>query len=82
MTSLGEAARWRKFVGVLDVEVPEPDGDDLAGFVGGDWARLVASTGEFLALEANPGVDLARGVLGPWPSLGRRIGDSHMGGGC
>lgn len=79
MAGLGQAAGWREFFVVLDVEVPEADRNHFAGFVGGDWAGLVASAGKSLALEADPSMDVTRGVLGPWTCLGRRVGHGHMG---
>lgn len=79
MAGLGQPAGWRELLVVLDVEVPEADGNHFASFVGGNWTGFVASAGECLALEADPSMDGARGVLGPWTCLGRRVGDGHMG---
>jgi len=38
----GALVRWELLV-VLDLKVPEANRDDLAGFVGSDWALLVAA---------------------------------------
>ena len=37
------------------------------------------TAGELLALVTNPGMDGSGGVLGPRTSLGRGVGDGHMG---
>lgn len=79
MARLGQALGWGELLVVLDLKVPEADGDDLTGLVLGDWAGLVATAGELLALVADPGVDGVGGVLGPGASLGQGVRDGHVG---
>lgn len=79
VAGLGQAVGWGELLVVLDLKVPEADGNDLTSLVGGDGTLLVATAGELLAFVTNPGMDGSGGVLGPGTSLGRGVGDGHVG---
>lgn len=79
MASLTQAFGWRELFVILDLKVPETDGDDFACLVGCDRAWLVASTREGLAFVADPSVDIGVGISRPGASLTRGVGDGHVG---
>ena len=50
MAGLGQALGWRKLFVVLDLKVPEANGDDLTGLVGRDGTLLVTTCSSSLII--------------------------------
>lgn len=78
MARLAQALGWRKLFVVLDLKVPESDGNDFASLVGCDRTWLVATARKGLAFVADPSVNIGVEVVRPGAGLTRRIGDSHV----